>query len=119
MKITKSKRTYTGYPKNKNPNSLLLNPVTESKMKNIVNMFSKKKTVGVHSIPTNILKEYKKNRYIPLAYIVHISLKSGIFPELCKIAHVIPVYKKGDQFDCSNYRPKLSKNLCALGIISL
>ena len=68
-------------------------------------MFSEKKAVGPHSIPTNILKEYKKILSIPLAIIINISFKTGIFPELCKIAHVIPVYKKGDQLDCSNYRP--------------
>ena len=86
-----------------NLNSLLLNPVNENE---IINMFSVKKAVGPHSIPTNILKEYKEILYIPLALIINISFKTGIFPELCKIAHVIPVYKKGDQLDCSNYRPK-------------
>ena len=29
---------------------------------------------------------------------------AGTFPELCKIAHVTPVFKKGDLLDCSNYR---------------
>ena len=85
-----------------NLNSLLLNPVNESE---IINMFSVKKAVGPHSIPTNILKEYKKIFSLPLALIKNISFKTGIFPELCKIAHVIPVYKKGDQLDCSKYRP--------------
>ena len=105
-KIPKSKRTYTDYLKNRNLNSLLLIPVTESEIEKIINMFSEKKAVGPYSIPTNILKEYKKILSIPLALIINISFKRGIFPELCKIAHVIPVYKKGDQLDCSNYRPK-------------
>ena len=103
-KIPKSKRTYTDYLKNRNLNSLLLIPVTESEIEKIINMFSEKKAVGPYSIPTNILKEYKKILSIPLALIINISFKRGIFPELCKIAHVIPVYKKGDQLDCSNYR---------------
>ena len=86
--ILKSKRTYT-----------------ESEIEKIINIFSDKRAVGPHSIPTNILKEYKKIFSIPLALIKNISFETGIFPELCKIAHVIPVYKKGDQLDCSKYRP--------------
>ena len=58
-------------------------------------MFSEKKAVGHHSIWTNILKEYKKILSISLALIINISFKTGIFPELSKIAHIIPVYKKG------------------------
>ena len=104
-KIPKSKRTYTDYIKNISLNWLPLIPVTESEIEKIINMFSEKKAVGPYSIPINILKEYKKILSIPLALIINISFKRGIFPELCKIAHVIPVYKKGDQLDCSNYRP--------------
>ena len=90
-KIPKSKRTYTDYLKNINLNSLLLNPATESEIEKIINMFSKEKAVGSNSIPTNILKEYKKILSIPLALIINISFKTGHFPELSKIAHVIPV----------------------------
>ena len=104
--ILKSIGTCTNYLKNGNLNSLLLNPVTESEIEKKNQHFSEKKAVGPHSIPTNILKEYKEILYIPLALIINISFKTGIFPEFCKIAHVIPVYKKGDQLDCSNYRPK-------------
>ena len=31
--------------------------------------------------------------------------KTGIFPRACKMANIIPIYKKGDKLDCSNYRP--------------
>ena len=68
-----------------NLNSLLLNPVTESEIEKNQHV-QREKVVGPHSIPTNILKEYKKILSIPLALI-----KTGIFPELCKLAHVIPV----------------------------
>ena len=69
-KIPKSKRTYTDYLKNRNLNSLLLSPVTESEIEKIINMFSEEKALGPHSIQTNILKEYKKILSIHLALII-------------------------------------------------
>ena len=39
------------------------------------------------------------------SYLVNLSFTIGEFPSLCKIATVIPLFKKGDPFDCSNYRP--------------
>ena len=57
----------------------------------IINMFSEKKAVGPHRISTNILTKYKKIPSIPLFLIINISFKTCIFPEFCKVAHVIPV----------------------------
>ena len=33
------------------------------------------------------------------------SFKTSIFPLACKMANIISIYKKGDNIDCSNYRP--------------
>ena len=52
-------------------------------------MFSDKKAVDPHRIPANILKEYKRIFSIPLALIINISFKTGIFPELCKLVQTI------------------------------
>lgn len=41
----------------------------------------------------------------PLVFIFNLSLSHGIFPDRLKISRVIPVFKKGDKTDCSNYRP--------------
>ena len=90
-KIPESKRTFLDYLKNRNLNSLLLNPVTESEIEKIINMFSGKKAVGPHNIQTKILKEYKNILSITLALVINISFKIGIFPELIKLAHVTPV----------------------------
>ena len=40
-----------------------------------------------------------------IPYLVHLSFTTREFPNLCKIATVIPLFKKGYTLDCSNYRP--------------
>ena len=41
----------------------------------------------------------------PLTTIINQSLSTGIFPDQLKIAKVIPLYKKDDQYILDNYRP--------------
>ena len=43
---------------------------------------------------------------IPLEHVINLSIiVNGIVPDKMKIAKVIPVHKKGDPLDISNYRP--------------
>ena len=41
----------------------------------------------------------------PLTYVCNLSLNEGIFPDILKIANVIPLYKKDDPVFFNNYRP--------------
>ena len=34
-----------------------------------------------------------------------LSFKTGIFPDLCKLSKIIPIFKKDDPMFCVNYRP--------------
>ena len=36
---------------------------------------------------------------------INMPFNQGIFPNILKIANVIPIHKKGDKLDCNNYRP--------------
>jgi hypothetical protein len=40
-----------------------------------------------------------------LCDIINLSFKTGIFPDLCKLAKVIPLFKKDNPLLCENYRP--------------
>ena len=61
----------------------------------MIKTFNLNKAAGPNSIPVIILKEIK----------TEISeLNTGHFPNCVKLAKVIPVYKKGDQQKCNNYR---------------
>ena len=69
---------------------------------------------GSNSIPTNILKTFKKELSKPLRNIINLSFWTETFPETIKIAKRIPVFKKDDNLECNNCRtilllPNLSK----------
>ena len=63
------------------------------------------KSSGPNSIPYKILNLLKKDISKQLADLFNLSLSSGVFPSLLKIAKVVPVYKKDSKLDRHNYRP--------------
>ena len=67
---------------------------------------STSKSVSPYSIPTNILKLSCSVMSKPPVKLINFSFSEGTFPELLKFANVIPVFKKGDNLDYNNYRPK-------------
>ena len=104
-KIPKSKQKVTDYLKHRNLNSFFLKPVNEKEIQNIISNTANNKAVGPNSVPNFLLKQFKEELSIPLSLIINASFKTGIFPRACKMANIIPIYKKGDKLDCSNYRP--------------
>ena len=65
------------------------------------------KAVGPGSIPTIIIKQFKKLLSKPLANLINISFSIGLFTKILKQAKIIPIFKKGEQQDCKYYRPIL------------
>ena len=54
-----------------------------------------KKAIGYASIPLKFLKLVADIIAIPLCRIINLFLSKGLFPELLKIAKVIPIFKAG------------------------
>ena len=52
-------------------------------------------------------KTNKKKKEIsePLSTLINLSFDTGDFRNCLKLAKVMPVYSKGDQYECNNYRP--------------
>ena len=71
----------------------------------MIKTFNLNKAIGPNSIPVTILKEIKKEISEPMSTLINLSFDTGDFPNCLKLAKVIPVYKKGDQQECNNYRP--------------
>ena len=82
----------------------MCNETTPSEVEKIISKFSISKSTGVNSIPTRILKDIANIFSQILSNLINLSFNEGVFPELLKVAKIIPIYKKGDTLDCSNYR---------------
>ena len=85
--------------------TFFLNPVSPSEVFDIIQSFDINKALGPNSIPIYILKISNNFFSEKLSDIANLSFETGIFPDLCKIAKVIPIHKKDNPLLCENYRP--------------
>ena len=85
--------------------TIFLTPATPREIYNIISAFDIKKSLGPNSIPVYILKIPNNFFSNKLTDIINLSFKTGIFPDLCKLAKIIPIFKKDNPLLCENYRP--------------
>ena len=72
-------------------------PVTHDEVRKLIPHLNNQKALGPISIPVTILKDNKNNILVrPLTLILNQSFEQGIFPEILKIAQVLPNHKKED-----------------------
>ena len=84
---------------------LVFNAITEESVLHIINSLKPKTSTGVDGISNKLLKFVKCGIAKPLTTIINQMLSVDIFPDLLKISKVIPLYKKDDPVNFSNYRP--------------
>ena len=82
--------------------SLFLQPTNNSEVLKEINQLKNKTTIDIR---VSLLKYVKQQIVNGLVIIFNKSIEEGCFPELLKIAKVIPIYKCEDPTDPSNYRP--------------
>ena len=58
-----------------------------------------------NSIPTKILHLIKDKISIPLSELINKSFSTGCFPNICRTAKVIPIFKTESRLLSNNYRP--------------
>ena len=51
------------------------------------------------------MKQFFKEISIPIEKLINLSFETGIFPDALKLARIIPIFKKGGNLQCNNYRP--------------
>ena len=94
-KIPKSLKNFKEYMKKINVNKTFsLNVTTPQEIFDIILAFGLKKSLGPNSIPMYVLKVANLFFADKLCDIINLSFINGIFPDLCKLAKVIPLFKK-------------------------
>lgn len=96
------------------PSNLTL--VSDEEVEKFLMALSVSTATGVNSISSKFLKHAAEVISLPLAYIIHLSLKGITVPEDFKMARIVPMYKNGDKTYEGNYRlvsilPAVSKIL--------
>ena len=95
-------------------NSLFITPVTNEDVGKIM-ISLKDSSPGHYEIKIGSIRSVFSSIAEPLIYICNLSLNQGIFPDILKIANVIPLYKSDDSIFFNNYRPV--SLLCSLSIV--
>ena len=98
-------KTFDKYLKNRNSSSFAFEPCTPNEVFLLIAELNASKGTGPNGIPTEILKMINLPISIPLSKIINICIQNGTHPTRLKLAHVIPIFKKGCRLLVSNYRP--------------
>lgn len=86
--------------------SIYLEPTNEREILNIVKHLRNTQSVGWDGISVKIIKSSIHAILKPLVVIANDMLETGIFPDHCKIAKIVPIYKKKGSCNLiDNYRP--------------
>ena len=104
-KIPRSRKSPLDYLSCESSNSFFVSPVSPAEIMITINCMTNGKAVGPYSIPIFLLKILSQHIAAPLCDIINDSFSNGIFPDMRKLATVIPLYKKSSPEDPSNYRP--------------
>jgi hypothetical protein len=62
------------------------------------------KGAGCDGIPPVFWRNCAETLSLPLALVFNISLNNGVFPNIWKKAHIVPIHKKGTKSKIENYR---------------
>ena len=92
-------------PHTSNCSSFFLQPSTSAEVLLTNNQLKNKKAVRYNDVETKFIK-YNKHIIAPIiSDLFNVCVSNGIFPNCLKVAEVIPVFKKGDKNNSTNYRP--------------
>ena len=87
------------------PGSMYLSPTNEYEISDIISKLKNTSSKGFDDIPVNLIKNSNSALCTILAYLNNQSLLDGTFPDLLKIAKVVPIHKSDDVKNIANYRP--------------
>ena len=83
---------------------LTISPASADEISDSICSLDSNKSIGVCSMATKILKIPKEIVSLPLSQLINNCISNGIFPNICKLAQVIPIFKNDSRLLCNNYR---------------
>ena len=86
-------------------NSFFLTPTYPNEINNIIDSFKGSKATRYTDAATKFIKISKSVISPFLCKLINDCFSKGFYPNCLKIAEVIPIFKKGDHKEASNYRP--------------
>ena len=104
-KVSTTDTHFSKFLVNQNECSFFLTKVTRQEVLNEISRLKSGKAAGHDGIKPDIIKECFESLVDPLTHLYNTSFETGVFPDIWKIAKVIPVFKKGDRSDEDDYRP--------------
>ena len=90
---------------NETSSTIFLQPTDKEEIGNIISPLNSNKASCPNSISYRILFLLKNEILKQLTDLFNLSLTTGVFPSVLKIAKVVPAFKKDSKLDYSNYCP--------------
>ena len=86
-------------------NTVYMYDCNNTEIEEVMRELRNKKSFGIDGISNYVVKYVNEAISKPLAHIVNLSMKWGVFPNDLKKTVVKPLFKKGDKRKPENYRP--------------
>ena len=90
---------------NPNGSNMFLSPTIPDEISKIIGKLDPSKSTGPNGIPVFILKTFVDFFSHWLSKLINLCFETGEFPEMLKLAKVIPLHKKESVLNYLNYRP--------------
>ena len=103
--LPNSNSHFSNYLKSSNLSSIYLFPTSFLELKRLIAEIKPKLSTGFDQIPPVVLRYLSDDALHALSYIFNLSLLQGKFPDAFKKTKIVPIFKKGDSKNLSNYRP--------------
>ena len=98
-------KTFDKYLPERNSNSFAFEPCTTNEVYLLIEQLNPHKGTGPNGIHSEILKLINHLISDTLCNIFNMCITSGKHPDRLKLAHALPIFKKGSRLLVSNYRP--------------
>ena len=91
--------------KKPNHENFIIAPTTSDEISDLIHNLKSSKSVSPYSIPTKTMEISKEIISLSLSQLINDSISKVSFPNICKLAQVIPIFKNDSRLLCTNYRP--------------